>query len=283
MGASLVRTARAAGLSATGIGRRACDGVRATGYTPQEIAALIDASGADFIAHAAGPASVAASMDDTAADFAGSVELFLQVLEGVRLSSRRPRVVYLSSAAVYGNPERLPVTEDAPRVPVSAYGYHKLVCEMLAENYAVCFGVPGLVVRLFSVFGEDQRRLLVWELFRQYREVAELVLAGTGEEERDYLHVDDLAALVWRCAQSALEPFVSLNIAGGVSIRVADLAQHIGDALGQRKPVVCHGQRNPGDPAIWRADVTRMRELAGPDCSPGFDARLRQVLAAWSR
>jgi UDP-glucose 4-epimerase len=154
---------------------------------------------------------------------------------------------------------------------------------MLAENYAVCFGVPGLVVRLFSAFGEDQRRLLVWELFRQHREAAEVVLAGTGEEERDYLHVDDLAALVWRCAQSVPEPFASLNIASGVSIRVGELAQRIGVVLGRRRPVVCQGQRNPGDPAIWRADVARMRELAGADAAPGLDARLRQVLAAWSR
>ncbi len=277
VGSALVRAAKAAGIEATAVTRRDTD------YTPVSIASLVDATRADFVFHGAGSASVAASMQDPATDFASSVVLFERVLEGVRLSSRRPRVIFPSSAAVYGNAMRQPIEEEAALAPISAYGFHKVMCERLAAEYAACFGIPALAVRIFSLFGSGQRRLLVWELFRQYRESAEVALAGTGDEERDYLHVDDCAAMVWRCALSVERDFIAINMASGKSIRVADLARHMGTALSSAKQVLCRGQRNAGDPVRWRADVTRLRTLAPGGAAPDLDMRLREVLAAWSR
>ncbi|HLX79296.1 MAG TPA: SDR family oxidoreductase [Burkholderiales bacterium] len=277
VGSALLRAAAAAGIEATGITRRETD------YTPRSIASLVEASRADFVFHGAGSASVAASMQDPAADFASSVDLFARVLEGVRLSSHRPRVIFPSSAAVYGNAPRQPIGEDTPPAPISAYGFHKEMCERLAAEYAACFSVPALAVRIFSLFGSGQRRLLVWELFRQYRESAEVALAGTGEEERDYLHVDDCAALVWRCAGSVQQEFAVLNMASGISVRVADLARRMGSVLSSAKTVSCRGRRSVGDPVLWRAEVTRLRTLVPGFAAPDLDARLREVLAAWSQ
>jgi UDP-glucose 4-epimerase len=277
VGSALIRTAAAAGIDATGVTRRDTD------YTPRSIASLVESARADFVFHGAGSASVAASMQDPAADFASSVDLFQCVLEGVRLSSRRPRVIFPSSAAVYGNAPRQPIDEETPLAPISAYGFHKAMCERLAAEYAACFGVPALIVRIFSLFGSGQRRLLVWELFRQYRESAEVALAGTGEEERDYLHVDDCAALVWRCAGSVRQEFAALNMASGTSVRVADLAKRMGGVLSSTKTVSCRRRRSAGDPVLWRADVARLRALVPGFAAPDFDARLREVLAAWSQ
>src|SRR5258706_2499172 len=189
VGSALLRAAPAAGIEARPITRRDTD------YSPRSIAALVDEARADFVFHGAGSASVAASMQDPAADFASSVALFERVLEGVRLSGRRPRVIFPSSAAVYGDALQQPIGEEASLAPISAYGFHKVMCERLAAEYAACFGVPAVVLRIFSLFGSAQRRLLVWELFRQFRESPEVALAGTGDEERDYLHVDDCGAL----------------------------------------------------------------------------------------
>ena len=277
VGSALLRAAAAAGIEATGVTRRDTD------YSPRSIAALVDAARVDFVFHGAGSASVAASMQDPAADLASSVDLFGRVLEGVRLSARRPRVIFPSSAAVYGNAARQPIAEATPLAPISAYGFHKEVCERLAAEYAGCFGVPALVLRIFSLVGEGQRRLLAWELYRQYRESPEVVLAGTGSEERDYLHVDDCASLVWRGAAALQEPFVALNMASGTSVRVADLAKRMGRMLSADKPVRCLGQARAGDPVLWRADVTRLKALAPGLAALDFDARLREVLDAWSR
>lgn len=283
IGSALLRAAPAAGVSARGVARRAAAGILDTDYTPGSLATIIDASGASMVVHAAGPASVAASMADPGADFSASVVLTAHVLEAARRSASRPRVLLVSSAAVYGNPATLPVAEHAPVAPISAYGFHKAACEQLVREYASCFEVDGAALRVFSVFGEAQRRLLVWELVQRHREAPQVELVGTGDEERDYLHVDDLAMLLWRCAKAGLGGGAVVNLASGTSIRVRELAERIGAALGSNKRIVCLGKRNPVDPVAWRADVSMLHGLIGDPGLPSLEQRLQQVVEDWSR
>jgi len=276
VGRALLCAARAARIEARGIARR-------EDLAPGVIAALVNATRVETVFHAAGPASVAASVADPAADFRGSVLLTERVLEGIRRSRSRPRIVIVSSAAVYGNPARLPVPEHAPLEPISPYGRHKAMCEQLLRAYGRRDEIPGLALRAFSLFGADQRRLLLWELYEQHRSAAVIRLKGTGEEERDYLHIDDFAALAWRCLRTVREPLATLNLASGNSIRILDLARQIGVAMGIDKPVECEHRHNAGDPMVWRADITRLRAQLGTLRLPPFEARLRQVLAEWAR
>ena len=277
VGRAMLSAASRAGIEAVGISRRDHD------YSPDSIARLVDATGVDLVFHAAGEASVAASMADPVGDFDASVALLKVVLAGLRASSRRPRIIYPSSAAIYGNPEAQPISESSAIAPISAYGYHKAMCELLVREYAHCFGVPGLIVRPFSLFGESQRRLLVWEIFRQCREASMIDLSGSGEEERDYLHVDDFADLAWALAVRVTVPCQAVNVASGFSIRVLDLAKRVGDALGGAKRVTCRGLRSPGDPVVWRADISLLQALCGDIRVPSFPVRLEQVLRAWSQ
>jgi UDP-glucose 4-epimerase len=276
VGAAVVRAAAAARIEAIPVTRATTD------YSPRAIAALIRESGSSAIFHAAGSASVGASFERPDEDFADSVGLFERVLEGARLSGARPLIVYPSTAAVYGNAERQPISEAAPVDPISPYGTNKAACEALARKYAEESGVPALVLRIFSLIGEAQRRLLVWEIFRQYRDAPEVVLAGTGEEERDYLHVDDCAQYAWRCAARRTAPYEVLNMASGRSVRVRDLASRIGALLGSNKPVRALGKRLSGDPRVWRADVSKLHAMVGGAAAVDFDARLEQVVAAWA-
>lgn len=85
------------------------------------------------------------------------------------------------------------------------------------------------------------------------------------------------------CAMRAARPCEVLNVASGASIRVADLAKGIGRALGSSKPISCKGLRSAGDPAVWRADVGRLRALCPEWRLPDFGVRLGQVLGDWSR
>jgi UDP-glucose 4-epimerase len=277
VGSALMRAAAIAGFEAAAVTRRDTD------YSPRSVAALMDSSRADVVFHSAGSASVAASIADPASDFASSVTLTEQLLEGIRLSGCRPRIAVISSAAVYGNPVSLPVGEDAPVAPISPYGHHKAMCEQLLREYAVSYGMPGLALRAFSLFGAGQARLLAWEIYRQTKDSASVVLRGTGDEERDYLHVDDFAALAWRCASAAREPMTVLNLASGSSIRARDLAQKIGAALGVASRLRCENRPSAGDPAIWRADIRRLRGLLGELRLPPFEERLRQVVDEWAQ
>lgn len=240
----------------------------------------------DVILHAAGKASVGASISAPAEDFEGSVLPWHTLLETVRGMDTRPLLLFPSSAAVYGNPTSLPVSEHAPPHPISPYGFHKRVCEVLADEHAVCFGLDIVVVRLFSVFGAAQRRLLLWELFAQLAGPEETAwLDGTGEESRDFLHVDDLAdALLAIAAAPRRDPGGGaevLNVASGEELRVLDLAHALRDLVAPGKRVACRGRARPGDPARWRADVGRLLDRAAPWRPRAFTETLKATVESW--
>lgn len=260
----------------------------------------------DLVLHAAGSASVADSLHDPLEDLRASAMTLANALESIRRANLSPVVILPSSAAVYGNPEALPVGESAPVAPISPYGFHKAASELLAREYAECFGLRLLVGRLFSVFGPRQRRLLVWEIFRQLAGSAPRVeLQGTGRETRDFLHVDDVCAAFLALAGNAPPGCTVVNVASGRETSVLELAERMSatvagddddnaDGSGgsrrgghsdrkPRKPVTCRGLSRPGDPLHWRADVSRLRQLA-----PGWQPRdlaeaLRETIAAWRK
>ncbi len=205
-------------------------------------------------------------------------------LEAVRRSGERPLVVFPSSAAVYGNPATLPVPETALVDPISPYGFHKAACEILAREYATCFGLSLLVCRLFSVFGFGQRRLLVWELFRQFDGPGTTVrLQGTGRESRDYLHTDDIGdALLHLCARPVVAGECALvNLASGLRTETLDLALRMKSLLGSTKDVVCRGESRRGHPDQWQADIGRLRALAPAWHPRDLSSSLQRCLNQW--
>lgn len=250
-------------------------------YDPDHLAQLIAEFRPDYLLHAAGTAAVGESFQRPDHDFRSSPVLFQQVLEGVRRSGLRPRVVLFSSAAVYGNPAVLPVAEDAPFNPLSPYGFHKVMAEQLTREYSRCFGIPTLIVRLFSLLGERQRRLLLWEIVEQFLASPEVVLQGTGAETRDYLHIDDLGASLLQLLPCLHSDHVVVNIASGKSLAVRDLAEQVGVILESRKPIVCLGKERPGDPKFWQADIGLFRQLSGWNGEFDFQGRLRQTVMQW--
>ncbi|MDH4229813.1 MAG: NAD-dependent epimerase/dehydratase family protein [Nitrospirota bacterium] len=245
-----------------------------------DLAHLIDEFRPDTVIHAAGSASVGGSYDDPVGDLRAAALTFANALDGVRRARRRPLVIFPSSAAVYGNPAHLPVAEDAPVSPISPYGFHKAVCELLAREYATCFQLDVVVARLFSVYGPRQRRLLLWELYDQAAGgSADVVLQGTGGETRDYLHVDDVARIFLAFAARRPVGLTLANVASGHEVSTLELARAVVAAVGADKPVRTLGQVRQGDPLNWRADV---KQTAGLGVVPRelLDG-VRECVAAW--
>ena len=291
VGGSLGRHAERAGHRVLGVGRasqapHAWPGEYAQAdVLTSDLAELVASFAPDVVMHAAGTASVAASIKHPLDDLRASVVTWANVLDSVRRSAARPLVVFPSSAAVYGDARSLPVEESAEARPISPYGFHKAACELMGREYAECFGVRVLVCRLFSVFGEAQRRLLVWELYRQLAGPGTIAwLEGTGEETRDYLHADDASSALLALAEgfgASGEAFAAVNVASGVETRVLDLAEHCRALVAPGKEVRSRGRARPGDPQRWRADTTLLRSLA-PRWSPKpLDERLAQTIASW--
>jgi UDP-glucose 4-epimerase len=231
---------------------------------------------------------VAASFASPESDWAASGGTWSTLLEAVRLSGLKPLVVFPSSAAVYGNPDQLPVPESDTLHPISPYGRHKVRCEALAREYRDGHGLRIVVFRLFSLFGPQQRRLLARELFEQAHGGASCItLGGTGHETRDYISGSDFGCAVADYVElhrdvpvTGLEPWI-FNVASGIETPVLRLAELMKSAVGCAKEIVCRNQVREGDPTRWVADVSAFRR-ACPRWSPQpMEEALRETVATW--
>lgn len=231
--------------------------------------------------HCAGRASVPLSLQDPAADFSGNTALTFELLDTLRQHASRCRFLFLSSAAVYGNPATLPISEAHSTAPLSPYGYHKLQSELLCEEFARIYGVPTASVRIFSAYGPGLRRQVIWDICAKLLNGGgKLELYGTGRESRDFIHSADVAKALLLLAEAAPCEGERYNLASGQEVTIAELFDRLATALNQQARPVFGGQVRPGDPLNWRADISRLQAL-GFQPSMSLEQGLRGV-AAWA-
>lgn len=246
--------------------------------SPEFDALLVDAE-PRLVVHCAGPASVPASLVDPESDFRGSVEVLHELLE--RLRGREAALVLISSAAVYGQPDRLPVAEDAPARPISPYGFHRLHCELALREFHELWGLRSCALRVFSAYGEGLRRQIMWDICAKALGDGRVELHGTGAESRDFVHAADVARAVAVVAREAPLEAEAYNVGTGVETRLDELAPLLLAALGSDAPVSFSGERRPGDPVNWRADTTRIAALGFEPAVPVTEGAARY--AEWAR
>lgn len=216
--------------------------------------------------HLAGSASVPESVRNPASDFASLLPGTLELLVYLGRAQAAAHLVLFSSAAVYGNPACLPITEDSAIAPISPYGIHKAAAEFLVAHYARLHGLPASVLRVFSAYGEGLRKQVVWDLSQKalvaQRDGGAIVLHGTGDETRDFIHAADIARAALLVAQHPPASGTQiLNIASGEETSIRQLAETVLAALGAPVPLSFNGARRAGDPVNWRAGVSRLQAL----------------------
>jgi UDP-glucose 4-epimerase len=211
----------------------------------------------DAILHFAGSASVPLSLSSPLQDFERTVLTTAQVLEYLRIHSPNTRLVYSSSASVYGAAERVPIPEQTSRAPVSPYGVHKGIAEQLIESYAHQYKLSASIVRFFSVHGRGLRKQLLWDACRKLT-ADDTVFMGTGDEIRDWLHVEDAANLMLLATRHANPLCPVVNGGSGTGVTVREIITHLSNALpfASEKPQFS-GQERIGDPKAFVADISR--------------------------
>ncbi len=212
------------------------------------------------IIHCAGGGFVAFSIRDPLADFERTVTTTAHVLEFVRLFSPRSRVAYPSSASVYGVVQVLPIKEEARTAPISQYGVHKLMAEHLVSSFASQFGVAASVVRFFSVYGCGLRKQLLWDACCKIS-ANDNEFTGTGNEVRDWLHVEDAAELLSLATERASTDCPTVNGGSGEGLAVRDLLLHLSHNLLQRNATpTFSGIERTGDPPQYIAAIENARK-----------------------
>ncbi len=202
-----------------------------------------------IVFHLAGGSSVGASLTAPAEDFQRTVSSTVAVAEWIR--SRTPATVGVlaSSAAVYGVGHDKPIPERAICRPTSPYGFHKRIAEQVFESYATTYNLSLPVVRIFSAYGVDLKKQLLWDLcVRLASEPKRIELGGSGMETRDFVHVTDIADLFAIIAAGQTPPKGVLNCGSGTPRTVRDVAESVVDAWGRSCEIQFSNQCRVGDP-----------------------------------
>jgi UDP-glucose 4-epimerase len=232
------------------------------------LSSLLQQKSPQVCIHCAGRASVGLSMTDPVADFYASTMLTFEVLNTLRLNVPSCRFILLSSAAVYGNPETLPISESQAPDPISPYGFHKWQCEQLCLEFAKVYDVPTASLRIFSAYGPGLRRQVLWDMCRKVITQNSLTLQGTGKESRDFIHALDIAKALNVVATSAPMQGEVYNLGTGQEVAIAQLARIVIDSLEVECTPEFDGVVPPGTPLNWQADISKLKTLGFTDSVP---------------
>jgi UDP-glucose 4-epimerase len=220
-------------------------------------------TGVDVVFHEAGMVSVPASVEDPQTCHAENGSATLALLETARRTDTR--VVFASSAAIYGQPETVPVAESAPKRPTSPYGIEKLAGDHYVRLYADRYGLPAVALRYFNVYGpgqgNNQYAGVISTFFEQARAGGPITVEGDGEQTRDFVHVEDVVRANLLAATEA-DGGEAFNVGTGAPTTINELAQAV-KAVTETDVEITHVDPRPDDIRHSQADTTRLGEALG--------------------
>jgi len=215
----------------------------------------------DVCVNCSGAASVPDSLKNPLLDFELNVRNVLLLLEAIRKEAPNCRLINLSSAAVYGNPQHLPVQETQPLSPMSPYGYHKMQSEQLCGEYFRFFQIQVCTLRIFSAYGPYLKKQILWDLFIKSKQNLPIELFGTGNETRDFIYVDDICRAIEFVIDKGSFNAAVYNIASGDATTIKKLSELFLKMIKWNKGVSFTNSVRQGDPAFWQADISKIRNL----------------------
>jgi UDP-glucuronate 4-epimerase len=188
-------------------------------------------SGADWVFHLAARPGVRDSWDDFSDYVQSNIVGTKAILDAC--AGTGCRLVYASSSSVYGNAERLPVTEDMALTPISPYGASKVMTEKMAGAYAASQGLEVVGLRYFTVYGPRQRPDMGLSRFIEAAVAGrEIPVFGDGQQLRDFTYVDDIVAATVAAAERGA-PNSVYNVASGRPLPLLEVLDALATALGE--------------------------------------------------
>lgn len=229
--------------------------------TSKDLLEVFEREKPEVVIHQAAQIQVDTSVKDPIHDANTNIIGTIQLLEACRKTGVK-KVIYASSAAVYGNPVYLPLDEKHPIHPLSGYGVSKYTAEHYLAVYAHLYQLSYTILRYANVYGirQDPRgeggviSIFVNKVLRE----EPLTIFGDGEQTRDYIYVEDVA----RANLAAIERGEGeiLNIGTGVRTSLNDIVQYFNAISGFKNQVV-YGEERPGDIKHSFYDISKARRV----------------------
>jgi len=216
----------------------------------------------DTLFHLAANANVTGSVSDPRLDLEKNILGTFNVLQAIREASPRTKVIFASSATVYGEGVTTPIKEDDAKVPTSPYGVSKLAAEHYVRLYAELYGLKTAIARMFSVFGPRLRKQVVFDLMCKLRDDPDVLhLHGDGTQVRDMNYVANVADAILLIAARAPLGGESYNVASGDQVSIKEIAGLICEGMGLSPKLVFSGEVRAGETQKWYPDHARLTAL----------------------
>ena len=247
------------------------------------------------VMHFAAWLSVGDSVKDPSGYYRNNVGGALSVLDAM-VAEGVKHFVFSSTAAVFGNPEETPITEEHPTRPINTYGETKLAIERALPHYERAYGLTSIALRYFNAAGADPDGLLGEDHAPEQHLIPRAIDAALGRDTfqifgddyetpdgtclRDYIHVTDLASahLLALGALRAGASSARYNLGNGRPTSVKDVIQSVERVVGRKVPYTM-GPRRAGDPAVLYASSARIKRELG--WQPRFEEIDTIVNTAW--
>ena len=248
--------------------------------TGADFVSILAAQRPDIIVHLAAQVSVAQSVADPLFDLHNNLAGIVNLLEAAR---RYPvqKVIFASTAAVYGDPCALPINEEHPALPLSPYGISKYSSEHYLRFYAATYQVPYTILRFANVYGPLQDAAgeggVVAVFLRDILTEGKARIHGDGQQTRDFIYVKDIAAAVQAAFhRGAGEIF---NVGSGKATTINELFRLV-CATVNRDGAIIHQPPRPGDIRDSVYDCAKINRVLGWHPSYDLAQGLRET-AEW--
>ncbi|WP_394888633.1 UDP-glucose 4-epimerase GalE [Mesorhizobium sp. AaZ16] len=234
----------------------------------------------DAVIHFAASAYVDESVVTPAKYYKNNVSGMFSLLDAC-LMMNLSSIVFSSSCATYGVPDRLPIKEDSPQNPINPYGRTKLIGEMMLRDYAQAYGLRHVILRYFNACGADpdgeigewhrpETHLIPRALMAAAGRLDQLAVFGDDYETpdgtcvRDYIHVNDLAHAHLLAVEHLTQggENIAVNIGTGTGISIREIVDSVARTTERSIPILI-GPRRAGDPPALYADPTLARDKLG--------------------
>ena len=228
----------------------------------KELIARFDSFSPDIIFDCAGSALVASSIDNPLYDFDSNVVLTQKILYSLSKSkAKNATFVFLSSAAVYGNPSYLPIKEEMEANPLSPYALHKIMSEQACIFMTNHYNINIKIARIFSAYGVGLKKQLFWDMWQKYKAHGKIELFGNGTESRDYIYISDLINALFIIATSNSKDTI-INVGNGEEVTLKKAAFCFADELDlDHSKVIFSGKVREGDPLNWKSDNNILKSI----------------------
>ena len=252
----------------------------------QDAAAMRSAcEGVDFVLHQAALASVPRSVRDPLTSHESNINGTLSLLLAARDAGVK-RIVYAASSSAYGDQEGQTKHEEMTPKPQSPYAVQKLTCEHYLQAFCQVYGMEGICLRYFNIFGPRQAADspysgVIAQFVHTMMSGQAPVINGDGSVSRDFTYVDNAvrANLLACAAPSNVANGRGFNIGTGHTHTLNDLYAHLAESLDLREAAK-YGPMRPGDIVHSQADISRARLELGYEPAASFRQGLQET-AAW--